>query len=447
MLDLTPEIQLDSIWKKRYFFLKIFIYAVFVIGGLYFSYIILFPGEKFLFDFSAPDKKTTSIFYIRTPQGTFPKNGIITGKTSVSFDTFLAKDFSQVNIKLVLSDDSSPLENGEIKIKKSYKTFSYPLAEKPAVFKTGMLVKNNGNYYIVSDNKLKKISSFKIAGSLGYEDASFTEATETELNFSDKGDGIANDKIYPDDSLFNIDNNYYQLKNQELRKFLSQNAFLSYYDKNMAITKDKSFLIQYSLSQEAIGFADGTLLSFDTSAYIISQGKLRPFNNPVTFLSFGFAWKDLVSATEDEIGFYQRGKIFEIQDPHPDGTIFFVRDNGKYYITENGTKKEIKGENILKSYRKNNPIPVDDQSINTASICVIKKKLFGTRQKYNCHLDIQQLEKFPGNNYQFEMQADSEISIRQMDIVFSQKINWFSARDTLSEIKNKIFFHYDYAPN
>jgi len=442
MLDLTPEIQLDSIWKKRYFFLKIFIYAVFVIGGLYFSYIILFPGEKFLFDFSAPDKKTTSIFYIRTPQGTFPKNGIITGKTSVSFDTFLAKDFSQVNIKLVLSDDSSPLENGEIKIKKSYKTFSYPLAEKPAVFKTGMLIKNNGNYYIVSDNKLRKFSSFKIAGSLGYEDASFTEAAETELNFSDKGDNIANDKIYPDDSLFSVDDDYYQLKNQEFRKFLSQNAFLSYYEKNMAITKEKSFLNQYPISQEAIGFADGTLLSFDTSAYIISQGELRPFNNPVTFLSFGFAWKDLVSATEDEIGFYQRGKIFEIQDPHPDGTIFFARDNGKYYLTENGMKKEIRGENILKSYRKRDPIPVDEQNLNVTGICTTKKNFLGNGQQYDCRTDLQSLEKLIGNNYQFEMQTDPEISIRQMDIVFSQKINWSGARDTLSEIKNRIFFRY-----
>jgi hypothetical protein len=221
-------------------------------------------------------------------------------------------------------------------------------------------LKNNNNFFLVSAGKLRKFSSTKILDSLGYLKENFQEVTTEELGYNQKGDDLADSQNYPDDSLFLIEDSYYKLLAGVLQPFVSEKAYLSYYEKNQALPKDVSFLQNYSVNQDnPLEFANGTLLAFDIGAFLVAEGKVMPFNNPETFLALGYNWDDIISATEEEIGLYQRDKVFSIDRPHPDGTVFFSQDTKKYYVISGQNKIEIKGENILKIYLKRKPIAIN----------------------------------------------------------------------------------------
>lgn len=189
-------------------------------------------------------------------------------------------------------------------------------------------------------------------------------------------------------------------------------------------------------------FANGTLLSFDNAVFVVVDGKVRPFNNPITFLSFGYNWSDVIPVSEDKIGLYQRAKLFTIDLPHPDGTVFLTRDSGKYFLIQAGQRLEITDPEILKSYAKNAPIPVDEKSLDFDLSCVLKKDIWPL-DSYSCTVPVAKLGQFLGNDYQFKI-GGMEKNLSRASVTFSRALNWSNARDVLSVIKQKFLNNYGY---
>jgi hypothetical protein len=188
-------------------------------------------------------------------------------------------------------------------------------------------------------------------------------------------------------------------------------------------------------------FANGTLLSFDNSVFVVVGGKVMPFNNPITFLSFGYLWNDVIPATEAEIGLYQRDKLFTIDRPHPDGTVFLTRDSKKYFLIQDNQKKEIMDAEILKTYLQRTPIPVDEKSLDFNLSCVLKKNLWPL-DSYSCSVPVENLAQFLGNDYQFALDDIDMKNIQQASLTLSRNVNWNNMRDTLSDIKHKAMLNY-----
>lgn len=439
MLDLTKQIKLNNSWKKRYEVMQIFVYITFFCASLYFAYKILFPTISFVYSFQNSNSLKNTIIYPRTDQGE-NKNGKIAKDQMMFFDSAFLGNFSEGSVEITLAKKSQPLENGKIEIRKSYQAFLYPLAES-MVFKNGSLLNYNNEYYVVSNGKLRKFSSTDIMDLLGYDKKNFESITEEEISLMQKGDTI-DDNNHPDGTLFRINDDYYQLENQKLRKFISARAFLSNFEEKQALARDLTLFEKYAIDENPTGFADGTLASWGDSVYILSKGKSYPIDNITTFEAMGFNWNDVLPITSEELSAYEKQKLFTQSSPHPDGIIFAEKQNKNYYIVDNGSIRILKGQAILKSYLKKDPVLVDAESRINRSSCLLSKELLNTK-KYNCQIKLDQIKNFSGNNYQFQLSSSSDINIDQLDVKLFTPLKFSDMKYTLSEIKKRIISNYN----
>lgn len=440
MFDLTREIKIDSNWQKEYKILRAFIYLFFLVGIIYISYTMLFPVRSFDFFFRTVGALKNTIISPRDQEGSLITEGNLTKESELFFDTALTGTFSKAVINIILEDDSSPIENGTFSTRKSFQSLFYPVGE-PLGFKEGSLIKNNENYFIISDGKLREFYSLTTAKDMGYDETAFVEVFSEELKFNATGSIVSNSNTYPSGTLFRIAEEYYQLQGEKLHKFVSEQAFLTQYNSKQFIEKDSEFLKSFTIAEDFIGFADGTLLSQGLSGFIVSQGKIMPIDDFSTFESMGFTGSDIIAASGEEIGIYEKTKLFTINHPHPDGTILSDKNIGKFHYISNGTRRELVGPNIIKSYLKKSPIIVEESALETIEQCNVKKRLSFSK-KYGCQISIEKMNAILGNDYQFIFKNDSDTRIKKMNITFKKSIRWQNLKLSLSEIKNKIITNY-----
>lgn len=321
MFDLTREVVLEPAWQKRYQKMRWLLYFIFIIGGIYFAYRILFPSQDFSLNLALPKDKNNTLHYDS------PENG------KGLFSAYSDENFSNIRLQLIVDKNSPALQGKKVSIRKTYKAFTYPLATQTAS--------------------------------------------------------------------------------------------------------------PHAVSSENNGPTNGTLLSFNNSVFAVVSGKVMPFDNPFTFLSLGYSWDDVIPATEDEIGLFERDKLFTIDRPHPDGTIFLARDTGKYYLVNDGQKQEIL-KNDISAYLKHRPVAVDEKSLDFDLSCELKKNLWPFNS-YSCSILVENLAQFLGNDYQVAIDNIDVKKIKQADLTFSRNINWGNMRDTLSDIKHKALVNYGFA--
>ena len=335
--DLTKEAALDEKNQKTYLIYQCAIYLISVLGGIYFSYLVLFPSRTFEFDFTSPNSSANSIINPRNEIGSTISSGKIARDKDVYFDAALVGSFSTVGINLTLNSKSANMGSGTIEARRSYQAFLYP-ESGPIGFKDGTLVKNNENYYLVSNAELRKFENLSAVNMLGFPQSAFVEARADELDYNAPGQNIKNTSTYPDSSLFKVNEDYYILTAQKLKKFAGAEAFLAQYSPNQAISKNADFLTKYELAEDKIGFSDGTLISYGDGVYIVSSSNVFPIDNPVTFEALGYNWESVIPASADEFSLYQKGKLVNIKAAHPNGTVFSDPENGEYYIIERQSK-------------------------------------------------------------------------------------------------------------
>ncbi len=277
---------------------------------------------------------------------------------------------------------------------------------------------------------------------LGFGPDNFEEVEEGEMKYNPAGDNITDSKNYPDAALIKIGDNYYKFQDNKLHAFISSNAYLSQYFPKQAIEKDEGFLNKYELAEEKLGFASGTLLSCGESAFIVSGSEILPIDSPITFESMGFNWDDVISVSSEEIGIYERGKLFTDKRSHPDGTIFAGEESGKYYLVQNGAKREIIGSHIIKSYLKKNPVLVDEKGLDTKANCQFKENFNFFRKSYGCLVSINSLNKTAGNDYRFEASFSSNIQVEGLSLTFQKTVSLNNLKLSLIGIEQKIISRY-----
>ncbi len=444
MFDLTKEIKLEPRWQKIYRWFRFLVYAAFILSFLYLGYVFLFPSRYFLFSFSSPSSLRNNILEPRNSSNDSLENGEIKKEEILIFDAILPPsegNFSRIKVDIDLKKDSALIQKNELIVVKSYQSFFYPLGD-PVGFKDGDLVKNKGNYYLVSQGKLRKFSASQAMKNLGFSLDNFEEVGKEELKYNPAGDNITDPKNYPDDILIKIEGNYYKFKDNKLHSFINSNAYLSQYFDYQAINRDGDFLNKYELAEEKLGFSSGALLSYGESAFIVSNNEILPIDSPATFESMGFNWDDITPASSEEIGNYERGKLFTDKRSHPDGTIFAGKESGKYYLVQDGAKREIIGSNILRSYLKKNPVLVDEKGLNTKVDCQLKKNSSFFGKSYGCFISINGLSKMVGNDYRFEVTFSSDIQARELNLTFQKTVNWNNLKLSLIDIEQRIVSRY-----
>lgn len=371
--------QLNHIWQKRYSVAKVFVYVIFILFLFLASYRILFPSANFVFSFKNPNSSKNTVVEPRNEKGVLVKNGKIPDKGKLIFDTNPLGDFSEVEIVFALSAESDDIAEGTVSVRKSFRSFFYP----------------NGNI-------IDKI-----------------EAPE----------------------LFKVNNDYYQLIGKTLYKFVSEKAYLSKYSAKQAIAKDEDFLNNYPVSQEFLGFRDGTLLSSGISVYAVSGNRIWPINNPTTFESMGWSWNDVIPASGEEIAIYQKEELFTLKTPHPDGTVFSDKETGKYYLILGREKHELIGQEAISFYLKADPVLTEEKNLETRGKCDLAKS-FGLSKKYACSIPIFGMKDFTGNDFQFEAYFGNNVDIQNISVTFKKEMNMTNLESSLSTLKSRALLNY-----
>lgn len=438
MFDLTKEIKLTPDLQKKYTIARTTMHVVFVATALFVAYSILFPTVPLDFNMNAPESnKNTLPMPIVSSTKEFPPKATVSANDNLVFDASPSGQFSNANVTFTIAKKNADIGNSTIKIKKSYQAFFYPTG-KPVGFKDGTLLStSNGNYYIVSDGSLRKFSSTNTILQLGYPKSAFIAVLDDDLKFNPVGDEISSTNEYPNNTIFAIEDTYYELIEGQMFPFVSTPAFLSQFDAINAIAKNKDFLAGYKVSETSLGYEDGTLASSDVSVFILSQGKSYPVQSVETFLRMGFSWDNLTPVTTDELGIYAKQKQFTSDSPHPDGTIFFDQNTNKHFMIEKEFKRPMDSDAVAKSYSKRKAVLASLEDAEKIASCDLKRKSSGS-DIYSCEANVADLQPFIGNYYQITANFPVETNINNLNVTFSTQLTWPNMRDSLSKIKTKI---------
>ncbi|MFA5776896.1 MAG: hypothetical protein WC906_00390 [Parcubacteria group bacterium] len=378
-MNALKEIKLNPIWERRYKNARFLVYLVFILLIIYAGYLVLFPSANFVFSFKNPDSLKNTVADPRKESGEPIRNGQVEGDKKMIFDANLVGDFSEARVNFTLTGKSENVEDGSVSVRKSFRSFFYP-----------------------------------------------------------NGDAITKINI---PQLFKIDNDYYQLKDNILYRFVSEKAYLSNYDSEQASAKDENFLKSYPLSEEFFGFRDGTLLSSDISVFVVSGNKIWPINNPITFISSGWNWNDVIVASGEEIGIYQKEKLFTIKTPQPDGTLFRGNDTGKYYLISNGEKHELIGKDVIDFYSKINPLLAEEKNLEIEEECNLAGS-FGLSKRYSCIIPIDNMKDLSGDDFEFQSFFGNDIDVQNISVTFKKKVSVENLKSSLSTLKSRTLLNY-----
>lgn len=321
------RIKLAPVWEKRLKIARFFVYFIFVLGIFWGMYLILFPSANFVFSFKNPNSSKNTVVDPRIENGEFARSGKVENEKKLVFDTNPLGDFSEVEIEFYLDSKSLEADNGEISVRRSFRSFFYPDGEK-------------------------------------------------------------------------IENS------------------------------------------EGIDFP--RLLSANNSVFIASQEKIWPIADATIFTSMGWDWNDILISNSEEIANYEKQKLFTLKSPHPDGTIFSDKETGKYYLIENGKKREIENEENFASAFKMNPVIAQNKGLETKKQCQLEKSLsFG--KKYKCVISIEEMRKLVGNDFQFEANFGNSVKINEISVTFKKSFNMENLNSSISLLKSRIKANYGQA--
>lgn len=438
MFDLTKQIQLPQNFQKKYVISRVTLHVVFAFGMLFLAYRILFPIIPFDFSLNNPNSNKNTLVAPRlASNGEFPNKGIIEKNGTLVFNANPFGEFSAATVSLVASKKQSTLEGTVIKIRRSFQAFFYPTGAAIG-FKDGTLLTSaNGAYYIISNGKARKFANTDVILELGFPKSAFIEINQSDLVNNPIGNEIASSTMHPDDSIFKINDTFYQLKNGEMTAFISPRAFLSQFNPEQAIAKNADFLINKKISEKYLGFSDGTLGSSADSVFILSGDKSFPVADAETFNQMGLNWNDVIVLNQDELSFYARQKQFTVDAPHPDGTVFLDQETNSFFIIKNGEKLPVPSKLVLETYSKKSPVLASSSQLEQESSCILKKN-FLSATTYSCSLPLTNMINLLGNDYQISSEFKVASNLTDLNATFSTPLSFDSLKNSLAKIKNAI---------
>ncbi|MDD5083608.1 MAG: hypothetical protein PHT88_01545 [Candidatus Moranbacteria bacterium] len=186
----------------------------------------------------------------------------------------------------------------------------------------------------------------------------------------------------------------------------------------------------------------GSLLSFADGVFLIDGNLVRPIGDASIFENLGYDWDDVMPASEEDMGAYEKGKIVTLGNIHPDGTVLHEIDTDAYFLIRDGEKHPLLNKSISQSYLQGtHPIEISSASSTVIQGCILTiSGLFS--KNYACETPIDALAPLPGDTFQISTQLDQEIAFQTMDIEFTDTVNIKNMRVSLSTIKQRILAHY-----
>ncbi len=146
-------------------------------------------------------------------------------------------------------------------------------------------------------------------------------------------------RSYPNGSLIRTSNSgVYVVKQGVKRPIIDPIIFLSYYYKwqDIIVISDASF--NSIPTGEAMPLREGSLIADRDKVYVIEQGMKRPIASPEVFLGLGYKWGNISTPSNAVLSLHPTGSILSDTNQIPNGSVVFAEGTGAYLIA-NGKKR------------------------------------------------------------------------------------------------------------
>lgn len=428
---------------------RVLLWALFLFVMSKAAFPILFPSYDFSFNFENPARKSNSLENPRTNNGDPRGNGRLNADETLLIDASAYGDISQARVRLSGDDNVASLKEGFVSVRRSQKAFFYPEGT-PATFPIGTLIRQENQYYAIDpDGTRKRFPSERSVRALGYDPESFLLVTKEELGINRENGFVVLVGDDPQDGAFiRSDDTYYEWRGGELIPFVSRESFLARFPDSWALPRDISFVESKPISDRWQGYPSGSLLAWGDGVFMMDGETPRPILGVDIFLSLGFSWDDVRPVNDEEISLSEKGKSVFFNASHPDGSVFFDTFAQKYFLIEDGEKREIRGEALRRMWLGNrHPIEVTSESYEKKATCVLQEE-FSPFSTYilQCTVPLDALTGLPGDTYEFSIDTPAATDIRTMDVSFDTTVSEQTLLGTLSKLKQRIISRYIPAP-
>lgn len=236
--------QLDPVWQKRYKIARFFVYFIFVLGIFWGMYLVLFPLANFVFSFKNPDSSKNTVVEPRNENGDLIRSGKVENPNKLVFDTNPLGDFSEVEIEFSLDSKSLEIENGEISVRRSFRSFFYPKGEgieNSEGIDFPRLLSANNSVFIASQGKIWPIADAATFTSMGWDWNDVLTSNSEEIAKYEKQKLFTLKSPHPDGTIFSDKETgkYYFIENGKKRKIENEENFASVFKMNPVIAQNK----------------------------------------------------------------------------------------------------------------------------------------------------------------------------------------------------------------
>lgn len=431
MFDFTPHIRISEGEQLSYRIARgiLWIFLLFLVIQAFF--LVVFPDADGYFDFRVYYGGKNTIAGPRFADGTLVEKGEVNQDKTMLFNFSSRGQYSTVDV--TFTPRSVKASHGTVQVVRSYRALLYPDGDA-AMFRDGSFLSYQGSSYLISQGKARRFASTDIVKQSGYTPEMAEEITTEEKNALTDGTPILDASDIPDGKIVFTSDQYYQYLNNLWVPFVSDRAYLSQYRREDAAGTDRD-IASIADPDHLVGFLSGTILSYGEAVYVVEGDTLRPVDSPETYLTKGYAWESVIPATGEEFGMYQLGKLYNIREPHPSGTLFFMPSHQIYYLINQGKRHLIMGPHLIQRFSSITPVMSD---VTSPASCILSIDMLGNG---HCTLDISQIEGV-GAEYQFSATFQSSVSLTEMSTTFRRHVNQSNWQLFLTDLKQKLMARY-----
>jgi micrococcal nuclease len=212
----------------------------------------------------------------------------------------------------------------------------------PMTFRDGSLLSNNGTVYVVSNARVRPITSPQAFLSKGYKWNNIIPVSNAELSLHQKGASLREEDNYPDGSLLLAPGGAVYKLESGLRRYIpSPLIFDSRYRWEYLIPVSQVIIDSYPRGSDEY-YPDGLLISSATGVFLMQRNQRLPITSPAVFESYGFKWGQIRRATDYELSIIPEGQpISEIKNYRSRVLISPTGSSATYVVDTTGVFRYI----------------------------------------------------------------------------------------------------------
>ena len=144
---------------------------------------------------------------------------------------------------------------------------------------------------------------------------------------------------YPNGALIRTENSgVYIIKQGVKRPIIDPIVFLSYYYRWQDILVISQTSFDSIPTGDALPLREGFLIADKDKVYVIEQGMKRPIASPSVFLGLGYKWGNIYFPSESVLNNHPTGALLADINQPPNGSVVYAEGTGAYLI-DNGKKR------------------------------------------------------------------------------------------------------------